>query len=207
MRSCHSHGTVILPKNASSAGMAIDDKGIGVPHNQRHRSRPNKRKANESALAYTEDDILRKGTRNYLTRSIRHRNGQRPDDKNCRQIQSEEGRCAQRTIRRKREGNGPRTAARPEDDGRDNEGSKQEDSRDEQADFIPSRVYQNRQHMRAFPTVDDWLGTISERPIKMRRSRSVGGPSAALMGGSIKNKGPRVGGSWHFPSETNTACC
>ena len=66
----------------------------------------------------------------------------------------------------------------------------------DEADFIPSRVYQNRQHMRAFPTVDDWLGTISERPIKMRRSRSVGGPSAALMGGSIKNKGPRVGGAW-----------
>ena len=90
----------------------------------------------------------------------------------------------------------PRASAIPEDNGRDDEGNKQEDGRDEQADFIPLRVYQNRQHMRAFPTVDDWLGIISERPIKMRRSRSVGGPSAALMGGSIKNKGPRVGSAW-----------
>ena len=145
--------------------MTIDDKGIGVPHNRRHRSRPNKRKANESALAHAEDDILRKGTREHLTRSIRHRNGQRPDDKNCRQIQSEEGRCAQRVTRREKGREWATwTAASPEDNGRDDEGYKQEDGGDEQADFIPLRSYPNRKAMWAVPTVDDWLVRLSEWP-------------------------------------------
>ena len=137
--------------------MAIDDKGIGVPHNQRHRSRPNKRKANESALAYTEDDILRKGTRKHLTPSIRHGNGQRPDDKNCRQIQSEEGRCAQRTTRREKGREWATwTAAGPEDNGRDDGGNKQDAGHDGEADFIPLRIHPNRKAMRDVPTLDDW---------------------------------------------------
>ena len=56
-----------------------------------------------------------------------------------------------------RRGHGPRTDASPDAHGRDGEGNKQEDGRDEQADFIPLEVCQNRKAMRGVPTVDDWL--------------------------------------------------
>ena len=55
----------------------------------------------------------------------------------------------------------PRASAILEDNGRDDEGNKQEDGRDEQADFIPLRSYPNR---RGVPTVDDWLVRSSEWP-------------------------------------------
>ena len=73
-------------------------------------------------------------------------------------MQSEEGRCAQRTTRREKGREWATwTAAGPEDNGRDDEGYKQEDGGDEQADFIPLRSYPNRKAMRDVPTVDDWL--------------------------------------------------